>query len=845
MTVNTTTITSGPYTATGGQTIFDYTFRADAATDLDVYVNEILRVDYTVSGLGDDDGGQIQFITGLTAGDKVYIRSSREATQDTEFSSQGGFYPEEHERAFDKLTYLIQQLGDKIKRTLRIADTKSEVAILDLVAGKFVQVNATGDGFQMADRPVEEVLNDAVINTVADLAFVAPIVGAVYNLKEYHASTGVGGGQLLAYAGADTPDNVLIFASATAGVLFKRIGYESISVLMAGAKGDGVTNDTDSIQAAIDAASSTKKRLTVPAYEYSIVPATAFADEDAGVPCITAFNLRSNLEIVAEEGAKFKVANGVSTDLSPKSMGIFSTNEVLSGVYIRNLEIDMNGANNPISPLRPTYNRYNQAAILVSGTPGGVAARIDDVVIDNCTFRNNPGVCDIVVAQSNSTGVTLGKRWRITNNKFLDNGLDTDDHTAVFSWADDVEFSGNIVLNTTGYATVGRTGGNTCYEIHGQNHKVINNLFVNYIRGVWVSSNLTAAQVKGSIIANNHFYTHFYGVDFFRTVAALSQPVDTIIANNYFNFDGYTYSSPVPQQKAAINVASEYAQKSILICNNIGKSTDNIVGSTFLTVTPQSVAGQTHDDINLIGNKCTGFLNLASITTNATNGLGCITIKGNRYSDGLASPTFATTIACFIKPTSTIKSLVIDNNEFVDVQTSPTSNYGTYIEPGDITRFSYKGNLHVGMTVLDYYETGAVTYDRIAEFVNVGYTPAVTGGGTPITIGDGSVNGRWSINGKDVTLDARLMVGATTSIPAGALSFSAPFAAKSSSHSYLGQWKIFDSSGVLFRTGVCNIDGTTSTINLLLDGGTFVTNAAPIAIASGDVVSISITYQSV
>lgn len=225
MTVNTTTITSGPYTATGGQTIFDYTFRADVEADLDVYVNEILRADYTVSGLGDDDGGQIEFIAGLTAGDKVYIRSSREATQDTEFSSQGGFYPEEHERAFDKLTYLIQQLGDKIKRTLRIADTKSELATLDLVAGKFVQVNATADGFQMADRPVEEVLNDAVVNTVADLAFTVVVPGAVYNLKEYYAGGGGGGGQLLAYTSTDTPNNGTIFASGTAGVRLKRINY--------------------------------------------------------------------------------------------------------------------------------------------------------------------------------------------------------------------------------------------------------------------------------------------------------------------------------------------------------------------------------------------------------------------------------------------------------------------------------------------------------------------------------------------------------------------------------------------------------------------------------------------
>lgn len=273
MTVNTTTITSGPYTATGGQTLFDYTFRADVATDLDVYVNEVLRSDYTVLNLGVDTGGQIQFITGLTSGDEVYIRSSREATQDTEFSSQGGFYPEEHERAFDKLTYLIQQLGDKIKRTLRIADTKSELSIVDLIAGRFLQVNATGDGFQMAERPVEQVLSDGVINTVADIPYTGMVDGAVYTLKEYHAGTKTGGGQLKAFAGSITPDNGITFNGPTGYYLMRiNIGSEYHADWF-GARGvsNGGADDTAAINAAITACNAAGGgRVTLRADTYMI-----------------------------------------------------------------------------------------------------------------------------------------------------------------------------------------------------------------------------------------------------------------------------------------------------------------------------------------------------------------------------------------------------------------------------------------------------------------------------------------------------------------------------------------------------------------------------------------------
>lgn len=62
----------------------------------------------------------------------------------------------------------------------------------------------------------------------ADLATTPALVGQVVYLKEYNAGTGVGGGELLAKAGAITPDNIFTFASGTAGVHFIRTGISTL-----------------------------------------------------------------------------------------------------------------------------------------------------------------------------------------------------------------------------------------------------------------------------------------------------------------------------------------------------------------------------------------------------------------------------------------------------------------------------------------------------------------------------------------------------------------------------------------------------------------------------------------
>lgn len=494
------------------------------------------------------------------------------------------------------------------------------------------------------------------------------------------------------------------------------INGDAVNVLDYGAVNDGVTDSTSAIQAAIDAASATGKWLYVPAGTYKIIPATTIDDEDPSFVTKVGMLIRSNMHIWAEPGAIFKIANNVSTDANPQSMGMFGTDTPLSKVSWYNLTMDMNGANNPISPLRPTtYSRYNQSQILVSGKPGGVVAYMDDVHIENCTFINNPGVCDLVMAQSNQVGASIGRRWRIIGNLFGNGGLDTDDHTAVYAWADDVEFSSNIVQNT---ALPNVTGGNTCYEIHGNRHKITNNTFQKYYRGIWVSSNLTNSAVVDCIISNNVFETAYYGIDFFRTAAVLGKTNNLLITNNTFRFDDYVITpGPAPLIKVAIQIASEYEQGFVLIDGNTGTSTDNVVGTNFVSVISQNVAAQPQTDIVVSNNKTKGFTFFAGIDTRVNvSGLGNVTLSNNTYIEPFTTPTWTIALGISVQTPQAIKTLVLSNNNFIDERLPSKITYGVYVADSTIDYLYYSQGALNNVLTGAYNEAGTVVVNTKVGF---------------------------------------------------------------------------------------------------------------------------------
>jgi len=131
MTVNTTNISAGPFEGNGVAVSFSFTFRVDEPGQLRVLKTDVagvqsllaLTTDYTVTGLGEDTGGNVVLTNGPLLDDEIlFIRANYQETQLIPFQSQGAFFPDLHESAIDKLTFLVQQLRYTLGRSIGLSD---------------------------------------------------------------------------------------------------------------------------------------------------------------------------------------------------------------------------------------------------------------------------------------------------------------------------------------------------------------------------------------------------------------------------------------------------------------------------------------------------------------------------------------------------------------------------------------------------------------------------------------------------------------------------------------------------------------------------------------------------
>lgn len=164
------------YVGNGAVDTYSYTFRIISNTDILVTVRDTVGVEttltltthYTVSGVGDAGGGSVALVNGafdwldgdgdLKSGYALTIRRVRPLTQLTDIRNQGEFFPETHEDEFDILTMVDQQQQDEIDRSVKLPETVAGSGFTTTLPasiadnpGFAIVVNATGDGFDLAD----------------------------------------------------------------------------------------------------------------------------------------------------------------------------------------------------------------------------------------------------------------------------------------------------------------------------------------------------------------------------------------------------------------------------------------------------------------------------------------------------------------------------------------------------------------------------------------------------------------------------------------------------------------------------------------------------------------------
>jgi hypothetical protein len=143
------------YNGTGAQVSFPYAFKVFSSSDLTVYVDNILKtvdVDYSVSDVGEESGGNVVFTSAPASGTgNVAILRKLPLSQLLDLVQYGKFDAEVIEESFDRLVYVAQQLQEASDRTIRFAATVSDgnpQEITDTAtdrAGKVLAYDSAGD----------------------------------------------------------------------------------------------------------------------------------------------------------------------------------------------------------------------------------------------------------------------------------------------------------------------------------------------------------------------------------------------------------------------------------------------------------------------------------------------------------------------------------------------------------------------------------------------------------------------------------------------------------------------------------------------------------------------------
>lgn len=347
------TITVAParneYTASGGQTAFNFTFKIFSVTDLNVYITPAgqdandstdLTTSYTVdpSGINNEDGGFITLSSGVGSGDLVTIVSNVPSSRTIDYQNNGDFRPETVNADFDRVVSIAKKIEDTANRTVLLQQSQQDPKPLDLPAPKAGQI-IRWKGDESGFENFEFIPSSGIAN--GDI-FVFPNVGAMKasiseNIKvganivtQGYYNAGDGGGASYIVEASQAVDNWGNHDLSTGNVALIQDNLKASSW---GAIGNNIDDDSDALNALIDFANGRLISLDKKEYKADLSPT------------VTKLNIKSIVDGTI-------IYPSVQTSLE-------------NFTYVRMMEIGFDGTNQP-NGTAPCFQFLNSSNIKVT-----------------------------------------------------------------------------------------------------------------------------------------------------------------------------------------------------------------------------------------------------------------------------------------------------------------------------------------------------------------------------------------------------------------------------------------------------------------------------------------------
>lgn len=186
--------------ANGVTTVFPFGFKILSEADLLVTLDDVeATTGFTVSGVGDETGGNVTFSVPPANGVKVTRALQPELKRDVDYQQFGDWLSPEVNNDFDRIWLALQMLNHNDKRSLRISiDNTIDQTILETPAeraGKIIGFDASGNVILYAGSDIDTGLVSALIAnflaTTTQLDARNVIAAGDMDIADAQAETGV------------------------------------------------------------------------------------------------------------------------------------------------------------------------------------------------------------------------------------------------------------------------------------------------------------------------------------------------------------------------------------------------------------------------------------------------------------------------------------------------------------------------------------------------------------------------------------------------------------------------------------------------------------------------------